>query len=120
MPRDRRTIARDSVFRVTDTSMAGANRQNAIARRQDPPPPAPRRRSAGQDQARFQTAVWLGEEEVEWLDNRCLEIRRSGWRSVTRSAMIRALIRAAIDKPLDLRGVADEEELTERLSIVDS
>lgn len=96
MPRGRRTIARDSVFRVTD------------------PAAPPARRVPDQESPRFQTAVWLGEEEVEWLDSRCHEMRHSGWRSITRSALIRALIQAAMERSVDLRGVADEEELKER------
>jgi hypothetical protein len=42
-------------------------------------------------------------------------MRHSGWRSITRSALIRALIQAAMDNPVDLKGVADEEELKKRL-----
>lgn len=100
MPRPKRTIARDSVFRAT---------ANAAA-----PAPATRRAPPA-EQPRFQTAVWLGEDEVEWLDSRCLEIRHSGWRSITRSALIRALIQASMENPVNFKGVADEEELKQRL-----
>ncbi len=71
--RNKRTITRDSVFRHTGT--------------QDTAPQGIKPEAA----PTHQTAVWLGDEEVEWLDSRCREIRKSGWRSITRSAFIRAL-----------------------------
>lgn len=99
MPREKRTIARDSVFRATgpsvDRPVQGTSRAD--------------------DALTHQTAVWLGEEEIAWLDTRCQEIKRSGWRSITRSALIRSLIRAAMDRDPQLRGVSGEAELTERL-----
>src|SRR3954451_16005452 len=63
-----------------------------------------------------QTAVWLSDDETEWLDARCGDIRRGGWRSITRSALIRALIRAAMEEARDLGGVSGESELLQRLS----
>ena len=96
--RNKRTITRDSVFRHTgaqDTAPQGIE-----------PEAAPT----------HQTAVWLGDEEVEWLDSRCREIRKSGWRSITRSAFIRAIIRAAMEQQTEVTGVSGESELTQRLS----
>ena len=62
-----------------------------------------------------QTAVWLADEETNWIDDRCTEIKRGGWKGVTRSAFIRALIQAAMDKQLDVAGVTGEAGLKERL-----
>lgn len=62
-----------------------------------------------------QTGVWLSEEEVEWLDNCRREIRRSGWRGVTRSAFLRSLVQASKAMSLDFSGVSGEAELTEAL-----
>ena len=95
---NKRTITRDSVFRhigAQDTAPQGIK-----------PEAAPT----------HQTAVWLGDEEVEWLDSRCREIRKSGWRSITRSAFIRAIIRAAMEQQTEVTGVSGESELTQRLS----
>ncbi len=96
--RNKRTITRDSVFRHTGT--------------QDTAPQGIKPEAA----PTHQTAVWLGDEEVEWLDSRCREIRKSGWRSITRSAFIRAIIRAAMEQQTDVVGVSGESELTQRLS----
>ncbi len=100
--RSRRTIARDSVFRGTG---AGGHVPESVEQGIVPQVPPTR-----------QTAVWLAEDEVEWLDGQCQDIRRGGWRNVTRSAFIRALIRAAMERSPDVRGVSGEQELTQRLT----
>ena len=64
-----------------------------------------------------QTAVWLTDEETGWIDERLQEIKRAGWRGVTRSAFIRALIRAAMQRTIDVTGVTGEAELEQRLSL---
>jgi hypothetical protein len=98
MPRPKRTITRDSVFRPTGATATppaqGITPQEAPAR---------------------QTAVWLADEEMDWLDAQCQEVRRGGWRSITRSALIRAIIRAAMEDSPDLSGASAERELTQRL-----
>jgi hypothetical protein len=102
MPPRKRTITRDSVFRGTGAveAPAAAPQQGVSA------PEAPTR----------QTAVWLADEEVDWLDARCQDIRRGGWRNVTRSAFIRSLIRAAMERAPEVSGVSGEQELAQRLS----
>ena len=102
MANSKRTIARDSVFRGT-----GAD---GIAS------PVPSQGVAAQETPTRQTAVWLADEEVEWLDSKCRDIRRGGWRNVTRSAFIRALIRAAMEQSPDVSGVSGEQELAQRLT----
>jgi len=99
MARGKPTISRDSVFRSTGGDAEQPSQGVKPAER-------PAR----------QTAVWLSDDETEWLDARCGEIRRGGWRSITRSALIRALIRAAMAHPADLNGVSGEVELLQRLS----
>lgn len=99
MPRGKPTITRDSVFRAGGPAPASPARQGIK------PPEA----------TTHQTGVWLSDEEVDWLDSRCREIRRGGWRGVTRSAVIRALIRAAMAKGVELEGASGEEDLTQRL-----
>lgn len=99
MPRGKSTIRRDSVFR-SGTATEGSAIQQGVK-----PPEA----------SKHQTGVWLSDEEVDWLDGRCREIRRGGWRSVTRSALIRALIRASMAQNVELEGASGEEELAERL-----
>ncbi len=98
MANTKRTITRDSVFRGT----GGATDRPAQGIAVDEKPTR-------------QTAVWLADEEVEWLDTQCQAVRRAGWRTVTRSAMIRSLIRAAMEQSPDLGGVSGERELAQRL-----
>jgi hypothetical protein len=75
------------------------------------PPDTPPRRDADP----HQTSVWLSAEEVGWIDRQLLRMRQSGWRGVTRSAFIRALIRASMHRTPPLVGVSSEEELEQRL-----
>jgi hypothetical protein len=91
------TIARDSVFRSTGRTPPSIAQGKAT------------------DAPTHQTAVWLGDAETEWLDRQCQEVRRGGWRGVTRSALIRALIRAAMERTTDFAGVSGEDDLTQRL-----
>lgn len=97
MPRSKRTIVRDSVFGspTTDDAVSqGVTEQSATTR---------------------QTAMWLSDDEVDWLDTCCQQIRRGGWRGITRSALVRSLIQVAQTKPLDLNGVSGEGDLIETL-----
>ncbi len=99
MPRSKKTISRDSVFRSTtapaEAPTQGVDQEEVVTR---------------------QTAVWLADEETEWLDDQIQQIKRSGWRGVTRSALIRALIRTAMRQPVELGGVSGEVDLTQRLA----
>ncbi len=101
MSKAKRTIARDSVFRGTGAGSA--------------PAAPPTQGITPQESPTRQTAVWLADEEVEWLDNQIREVKRSGWRNLTRSALIRALIRAAMEQSPRLGGVSGEQELIQRL-----
>ncbi len=97
MARPRRSITRDSVFRTTGqaaTPAQGMRKQAAKTR---------------------QTAVWLTDEETDWIDARLQEIKKAGWRGVTRSAFIRALIRATMQRTVEVGGVTGEAELEQRL-----
>src|SRR5438270_4281305 len=99
MPRPRRSITRDSVFRTTGQAATPAQ-------------------GIGQQEAKTrQSAVWLTDEETDWIDSRLQEIKKAGWRGVTRSAFIRALIKATIQRPVDVGGVTGEAELEQRLSL---
>ena len=99
MPRSKPSITRDSVFRSTG---------DASAPKQGIQKPEVRTR---------QTAVWLADEETDWIDARLQEIKKAGWRGVTRSAFIRALIQATMTRGVDVGGVTGEAELEQRLSL---
>jgi hypothetical protein len=98
MPKSKRSITRDSVFRTTGEV------------------PTPKQGISKPEVKTRQTAVWLLDEETDWIDTRLKEIKKAGWRGVTRSAFIRALIRAAMQQKVDVSGVTGEAELEQRLS----
>ena len=101
MPRSNRTIRRDSVLRPAPT--AGT------------PTPPPQQGLAAPPPTTRQTALWLSDEELEWLDDRVRDIRQGGWRGITRSALLRALIRSMMERRIALSGVSGEAELVEQL-----
>jgi hypothetical protein len=100
MPRTKRTIVRDSVFGQSDTPRV--TQGTAV--------PA-------DDEKTRQTGVWLTDQDLEWLDSRCREVRRGGWRGITRSAFIRALVQAVENKPFEdqLVGVTGQAELVQAI-----
>jgi hypothetical protein len=97
----KRTINRDSVFRDV----------NARDDTRTPTQGLPQEETQSR-----QTAVWLGDEEIDWLDNQCRTIQHGGWRGVTRSALIRAIIRSASERQVDLSGTTGEVEIAARLT----
>jgi hypothetical protein len=99
MPKPKRSITRDSVFRTIGKA------------------PTPKQGISKLEAKTYQTAVWLTDEETGWIDIRLQEIKKAGWRGVTRSAFIRALIRAAMQRKVDVGGVTGEAELEQRLSL---
>jgi hypothetical protein len=61
------------------------------------------------------TQVYLDPEELDWLDKQMLTIKKSGWRHINRSMVVRSMIRAQMENGVKLDGVSTEEELTNRL-----
>lgn len=98
--RTKATITRDSVFKSALGSHASP--EHATSPAHHTPVPASESR---------QTGVWLSDDDFDWLDERCRDIRNAGWRGVTRSAVIRAVIHALRNRPLLFSRVASEEEL---------
>ncbi len=62
-----------------------------------------------------QSAVFLEERHLDWLDDRCREARRNGGRAIRKAAIIRALLDVAMGSSIDLTGLRRPEELEERL-----
>ncbi len=62
-----------------------------------------------------QTNFWLSHVDVDFLDTLVLQLRRGGWRGVTRSACVRALIALVRDETLDLASVRSEPDLVRAL-----
>ena len=94
----RKTIVRDSVFRSTGSGIRAATE------------------AAEPKVLTRQTAVWLTDDEIDWLDDTRRQTRKNGGKAITRSALIRALIDVAGQNPVDLKGLTSERELLLRLS----
>lgn len=62
-----------------------------------------------------QSAIFLEERHLDWLDDKCREARRRGGRAVRKAAIIRALLDVAMESSLDLTNLRDEYDLRERL-----
>jgi hypothetical protein len=62
-----------------------------------------------------QSAVFLEEQQIDWLEDKCREARKHGGKAIRKAAIIRALIDAAMESPIDLSGLRRESELIERI-----
>lgn len=62
-----------------------------------------------------QSAVFLEERHIDWLDDRCREARRKGGRAIRKAAIIRALLDVAMEAPVDLTGLRREDDLAQRI-----
>ncbi len=58
----------------------------------------------------LQTHFWLTPDDLQLLDDWMFQMRRNGWRRVTRSACIRGLVSVFREHPPDLRHVTNEHE----------
>ena len=99
MPKPKRSITRDSVFRTIGKAAT------------------PKQGISKPEAKTYQAAVWLTDGETGWIDIRLQEIKKAGWRGVTRSDFIRALIKASMQRKVDVGGVTGEAELEQRLSL---
>jgi hypothetical protein len=62
-----------------------------------------------------QSAIFLEERHIDWLEDRCREARRRGGRAIRKAAIIRALLDVAMESPIDLGGLRHEEDLLQRV-----
>ena len=62
-----------------------------------------------------QSAIFLAEEHLDWLDEKCLEARKNGGRAIRKAVIIRALLDAAMAAPIDLTGLRHEDDLRARI-----
>lgn len=62
-----------------------------------------------------QSAIFLEERHLEWLEDRCREARQRGGRAIRKALIIRALLDVAIESPIDLTSLRHEDDLAERL-----
>jgi len=62
-----------------------------------------------------QSAIFLEERHLDWLDDKCREARRRGGRAIRKAVIIRTLLDVAMESPVDLTNLRDEHDLKERL-----
>jgi hypothetical protein len=62
-----------------------------------------------------QSAIFLEERHIDWLEDKCREARRRGGRAIRKAMVIRALLDVAIESPIDLTALRREEDLIERV-----
>ncbi|MDP2726755.1 MAG: hypothetical protein Q8P59_04360 [Dehalococcoidia bacterium] len=62
-----------------------------------------------------QSAIFLEEQHLDWLEDRCRESRKNGGRATRKAAIIRALLDVAMESTIDLRGLRDQDDLLERV-----
>lgn len=62
-----------------------------------------------------QSAIFLEERHIDWLEDKCREARRRGGRAIRKAVIIRALLDVAMESPVDLTALRREEDLIERI-----
>ncbi|HVC34264.1 MAG TPA: hypothetical protein VNL16_12205 [Chloroflexota bacterium] len=62
-----------------------------------------------------QSAIFLEERQIDWLEDKCREARRRGGRAIRKAVIIRALIDVAMESPVDLTALRHEDDLIERI-----
>ncbi len=75
------------------------------------PPPEP----ASHRSPTRQSAIFLEEVHIDWLEDRCREARRNGGRAIRKAAIIRALLDVAMEAGIDLTSLRREEDLLGRI-----
>ena len=62
-----------------------------------------------------QSAIFLEEQHIDWLEDRCREARKNGGRAIRKAAIIRSLLDVAMDAGIDLTGLKREDDLKARV-----
>ena len=64
-----------------------------------------------------QSAVFLEEAHIDWLEDKCREARKNGGKAIRKAAIIRALLDAAMESSIDLSGLRRDTDLLERVRL---
>lgn len=62
-----------------------------------------------------QSAIFLEERQIDWLEDKCREARRRGGRAIRKAAIIRALIDVAMESSIDLTALRHEDDVPDRI-----
>ncbi len=80
-----------------------------------PPEQTPPASSEEEKPVTRQSAIFLEERHIDWLEDRCREARKRGGRAIRKAAIIRALLDVAMEGSIDLTGLRHEEDLVQRV-----
>ncbi len=98
-------------FRPTDPAAPAPAAEPAP----DPATEAPAEAPQGERSQTRQSAIFLEEQHIDWLEDRCREARRRGGRAIRKAAIIRALLDVAMEANIDLTCLRREEDLVVRI-----
>lgn len=62
-----------------------------------------------------QSAIFLEERHLDWLEDKCREARQRGGRAIRKALIIRALLDVAMESPVDLTALRKEDDLLDRV-----
>lgn len=62
-----------------------------------------------------QSAIFLEERHLDWLEDRCREARRNGGRAIRKAVIIRTLLDVAMESSIDLTALRHEDDLVDRI-----
>ena len=83
---------------------------------QEPAPPeAPAPAAVPAHGTTRQSAIFLEERHIDWLEDKCREARRRGGRAIRKAVIIRSLLDVAMESPIDLTALRHEDDLIERI-----
>jgi hypothetical protein len=126
---DQPTPHEDSALKVTTQPDQALARDETRAKIAPPPPVQPQSRQSdtrpvtepgsqpapAQRHSTRQSAIFLEEYHLDWLDDRCREARRNGGRAVRKAAVIRALLDIAMEANIDLTTLQSEDDIKPRI-----
>lgn len=79
------------------------------------PEPAPARPPAPSKTPTRQSAIFLEERHIDWLEDRCREARRNGGRAIRKAAVIRAILDVAMEADVHITALRHEDDLLPRI-----
>jgi len=103
--------------RVTEELAYGSALDRLTGGTEPPPPPTPTPKAIpdARGTSMIKLSVFLNHEEDSYLENLSSTAKFSGGKKISKTRLIEAMVRAFRTTGLDVRGVADDEELLKRV-----
>lgn len=61
---------------------------------------------------KFSSLIAFKKDQIAFVDEMVYLLKKNGWQDASRAAFVRATIRATKEKKLDIKGIKNEDELT--------